>query len=68
MSPLDYVKNFCVIKRRRKKLYQDIYMKHREKSAGAIPFKVCQYPELIQRNTSFGPLFELKISSIFLEV
>ncbi|XP_056021396.1 uncharacterized protein LOC125675297 isoform X38 [Ostrea edulis] len=39
MSPLDYVKNFCVIKRRRKKLYQDIYMKHREKSAGAIPFK-----------------------------
>ncbi|XP_062613721.1 protein piccolo-like isoform X2 [Saccostrea cucullata] len=39
MTPLEYVKNFCIIKRRRKKLYQDIYMKHREKTAGAIPFK-----------------------------
>ncbi|XP_061189523.1 uncharacterized protein LOC133197478 isoform X2 [Saccostrea echinata] len=39
MTPLEYVKNFCIIKRRRKKLYQDIYMKHRDKTAGAIPYK-----------------------------
>lgn len=39
MTPLDYVKNFCIIKRRRKKLYQDIFVKHKDKM-GAIPFKV----------------------------
>nr|XP_022340224.1 uncharacterized protein LOC111134928 isoform X26 [Crassostrea virginica] len=38
MTPLDYVKNFCIIKRRRKKLYQDIFTKHKDKT-GAIPFK-----------------------------
>eukprot|EP00105_Crassostrea_gigas_P039868 XP_019924016.1 PREDICTED: uncharacterized protein LOC105331026 isoform X18 [Crassostrea gigas] len=38
MTPLDYVKNFCIIKRRRKKLYQDIFVKHKDKS-GQIPFK-----------------------------
>lgn len=38
MTPLDYVKNFCIIKRRRKKLYQDIFVKHKDKT-GAIPFK-----------------------------
>lgn len=39
MTPLDYVKNFCIIKRRRKKLYQDIFVKHKDKT-GSIPFKV----------------------------
>lgn len=39
MTPLDYVKNFCIIKRRRKKLYQDIFVKHKDKT-GQIPFKV----------------------------
>nr|XP_034317928.1 uncharacterized protein LOC105331026 isoform X30 [Crassostrea gigas] len=38
MTPLDYVKNFCIIKRRRKKLYQDIFVKHKDKT-GQIPFK-----------------------------
>ncbi|KAK3084885.1 hypothetical protein FSP39_020788 [Pinctada imbricata] len=40
MSPLDYIKEFCIITRRRKKLYSDIFSKHKDSTkANTIPVK-----------------------------
>ena len=40
MSALDYIKEFCIITRRRKKLYADIFNKHKDPKPNVIPIKV----------------------------